>query len=183
MLLINTFGGMSVAAELPENNSGHDAGLAAVWIMSEITKGGYLKPSMNLSVFDSDPHLLWEIEGGWRFTNWFKLGFSLERTVAEVDRINNPATIIGFVVGTSGKNPMIGDFTLDLNFGSFETGDTDNTQYFIEPGFHVKQRLYKKVYWTAGITYRYVEDESFALFGNDSFNSVSLKLGLTNNKY
>jgi len=171
------------ANESIEKDSTDDIALASTWIMSEITQGGYLKPSMNVTVFDSDPYLMWELEGGWRFTNWFKLGFSLERTFVDVERFDNPVTIIGFVVGTSGKNSMIGDFTIDLNIGSFENGDSEFAQYFIEPGFHVKRRLYKKVYWTTGLTYRYVENESLALFGNDSFNSISFKLGITNNKY
>jgi len=184
-IFIISFSKVSTASESIEKESTEagDVAMASVWLVSEITQGGYIKPSTSLSVLDSNPHLLWELEGGWRFTNWFKLGFSLERTITAVDRINNPVTIIGFVIGTSGRNRLIGDFTLDLNFGSFETGNSDNSPLFIEPGFHIKQRLYKKIYWIAGISYRYVENESFAVLGHNSFNSLSIKLGLVNNKY
>lgn len=174
---------MVIANDSREKDNSGDLGLATIWIMNEITQGGYLKPSMNLTVFDSDPKSMWEIEGGWRFTNWFKLGFSLESSISEVDRINNRPVLIGFVTGASGRHPTLGYFTVDLNFGAFEIGDFDNTPYFIEPGFHIKRRLYKRLYWTSGITYRYVEDESLALFGSNSFNSISLKLGLTGNRY
>jgi len=172
----------SSANESIEKESTNDIGLASIWLMSEITQGGYLKPSTGLSVFDGDPNMMWEIEGGWRFTNWFKLGFSLESSISDIDRINDPAILIGFVAGVSGRNPSIGNFSLDLNFGQFEM-ENSNNKYFVEPGFHVKKRLYKKIYWTSGITYRYVENETLTPFGKNSLNSFSLKLGLTGSKY
>ena len=172
-----------LATESRENESQSDIALASIWIMNEISRGGYIKPSMNLTVLDSDPAMMWEVEGGWRFTHWFKTGFSLERSFSDVDRIKNPATIIGFVVGASGRTPFLGKLTIDLNFGSFEADALDNVQYFIEPGLHIKRRLYKQVYWTSGITYRYVEDETLELLGHNSFNSLSFKLGLTSSKY
>jgi len=183
MLLIYTLGSVSVAEELPENNTGHDAGLAAVWIVSEISQGGYLKPAMNFTMLDNDAHLMWEFEGGWRFTNWFKFGASLKRTIAEVDTTKSHVTMVGFVAGASGRNLMLGDFTLDLSVGSFDTGDLDEAVYYIEPGLHIRRHLHKKFYWTSGITYRYVEDQSVSLLGNNSFNSVSFKVGLVNSKY
>jgi len=174
---------IALAVEPIEGESNKDLGIAAVWIMSEVTQGGYLKPALNLTVFDSDPSFMWEFEGGWRFTNWFKLGASLKRTFTKVDRVNSHITTFGFVAGASGRNPSLGDFTLDLNVGSFDTGDIDKANYYVEPGFHVKQHLFKRMYWTLGVTYRYVEDESVALLGKNSFNSLSLKLALVNFKY
>lgn len=184
-IFLLSFSKLSTASEPIEKDStdAGDVAMASVWIISEIAQGGYLKPAINLTNLNNDVNLMWEFEAGWRFTNWFKFGASLKRTMTEVDSINNYVTSFGFVAGASGRNSMLGNFTIDLNIGSFEKGDTEFSQYFIEPGIHIKQRLYKQLYWTSGITYRYVEDESFAFFGNDSFNSISLKLGLTNKKY
>ncbi len=174
---------VSVAVEPTEKSTGEDAGLAAVWIMTEITQGGYLKPAMNFTVFDSDASLMGEIEAGWRFTNWFKFGANLKRTFTEVNSLNDHVTSFGLIAGVSARNPILGNFTIDLSVGSLDIGSGENTQYYIEPGLHIKRRLYRKIHWTSGITYRFVEDESVAIFGSNSLNSLSLKLGLVGSKY
>ena len=171
------------AVEVVEDESNKDLGLAAVWIMNEVTEGGYFKPAFSLSMFDSDPNLMWEIEGGWRFTNWFKFGATLKRTFTKVSTVDSHVTTFGFVAGASGRSPALGNFTVDLNIGSFDTGDLDQANYFIEPGLHIKRHLFKRLYWSAGISYRYVEDQSFSVLGNNSFNSLSVKLGLVGRRY
>ena len=180
-LIIQT--GILLAIEEPERKSGEDAGLATVWMITQVSQGGYLRPALNFTAFDSKANLMWEIEAGWRFTNWFKFGAGLKRTFIELDSVQNHVTTFGLVAGASGKNPLLGYFTFDLSVGSLDTGDLDNAQYYIEPGFHIRRHLYKRVFWTVGLTYRYVDNESVSILGKNSLNSLSVKLTIVNSKY
>lgn len=175
------------AADIEEDTQKRDVALASVWGVSQLSQGGYGKPGLYTSAAQQEWNVYGELEGGWRFSRHFTLGMNLRASLRENSKIESQLVLIGFVFGWHEALRSGQRIITDVKLGNVDVPASNESHLFLEPGIQWLFRKgnigIKKLVWSVGISYRYVEEENVTLMGKNGLSSIGLNLGLVFGNY
>lgn len=174
--------GKLFANEEWEKTGAEDLGLATVWGIGQVTQGGYLLPGIEAAMIDKDINFLLNLEGGWRFTSFLKLGFYLGGTINKISTQSSRGTYVGPVIAFDGDRIKLPTVNFKLTCGALYLNDTDHNSVFCAPAIETISRKSilsgKPILWASHLTVRITDQTE-----SSSLNSLSMGVGIALGAY